>query len=145
MTPTLEGFYRQKLCLQVLRSQQRDDFYFREVVLLLEATQEPVEFGAIKINLALFPTSSRREILEEKWPLGHILQDHQIAHTSRPKAFLRVQTDDFISEALKLSGAQILYGRRNSLLDTTQRSLAEIVEILSPTKANWCCDKSLEQ
>jgi hypothetical protein len=38
MTPTLERFYGDKIHIRVLRRQQRDDFYFREVVLVLDGT-----------------------------------------------------------------------------------------------------------
>ncbi|MEN9573880.1 MAG: hypothetical protein RL514_1735 [Verrucomicrobiota bacterium] len=132
MTPTLEKFHGERIHLAVLSRQQRDDFYFREVVLLLDKSDKPVEFGAIKINLALFPPAARKEILEERRPLGTLLADYAITHTSRPKAFLRVHSDDFINAALKLSHSQWLYGRRNTLWDPQQRPLAEIVEILPP-------------
>ena len=59
-----------------------------------------------------------------------MVADYAITHTSRPKAFLRVLSDDFINAALKLSQSQWLYGRRNTLWDPQQRPLAEIVEIL---------------
>ena len=92
----------------------------------------PVEFAAIKINLRLFAPETRRQVLEERRPLGHILQEHGVQHTSRPKAFLRVASDRFINEALQLTGAHILYGRRNTMFDPEDRPLAEIVEILPP-------------
>ena len=132
MTPTLEKFHGERIHLAVLSRQQRDDFYFREVVLLLDKTDKPVEFGAIKINLALFPPAARKEILEERRPLGTLLAHYIITHTSRPKAFLRIRSDDFINTALRLQGSQWLYGRRNTLWDPQQRPLAEIVEILPP-------------
>ena len=132
MTPTLEKFHGERIHLAVLSRQQRDDFYFREVVLLLDKTDKPVEFGAIKIHLALFPSAARKEILEERRPLGSLLADYIITHTSRPKAFLRIRSDDFINTALRLQGSQWLYGRRNTLWDPQQRPLAEIVEILPP-------------
>jgi chorismate-pyruvate lyase len=132
MTPTLESFHGRNIHLELLSRQQRDDFYFREVVLLLDETELPVEFGAIKINLSAFPNAARREILEERLPLGHILSEHKIAHTSRPKAFLKVQSDDFINAALRLHGAHTLLGRRNTLLGASQHPIAEIVEILPP-------------
>jgi chorismate-pyruvate lyase len=136
MTPTLERYFGKRIHLSVLRSQQRDGFYFREVILLLDETEKPVEFGAIKINLALFPGPARREILEEQVPLGRILESFEIEHTSRPKAFLKLQADPFIRGALKLSGEPTLYGRRNTLLDPAQRWLAEIVEILPPCNSD---------
>lgn len=133
MTPTLENYYGTGIHLRVLSRQQRDDFYFREVLLLLNGADRPVEFGAIKINLALFPPAARREILAERLPLGHVLRTHDITHASRPKAFLKIQSDSFICEALRAEvDHPALYGRRNSLVDPVQRSLAEIVEILPP-------------
>jgi hypothetical protein len=132
MTPTLEKFHGQKIHIHALRSQQRGDFYFREVVLLLDGTEKPVEFGAIKINLSLFKPDARQLILEQHVPLGTILARCGVTHASRPKAYLRVQSDEFINSILKLSGKLTLYGRRNTHWDPQQRALAEIVEILPP-------------
>ena len=130
MTPTLEKFHDARIYLNVISRQMRGDFYFREVILLTQRTRTPVEFGAIKINLALFPAGARRLILEEQQPLGTILSDFKLAHTSKPKAFLRIEADAFIKGALQLSGKQVLYGRRNTLYDSEHRALAEIVEVL---------------
>ena len=132
MTPTLEKFHRDSVHLRVLRRQRREDAYFREVVLVTDKGERPVEFGAIKINLLLFKPKARQEILEERVPLGHILHECGVTHTSRPKAFLRLRSDAFINAALQLMGEHELYGRRNTLWDPQQRPLAEIVEILPP-------------
>ena len=137
MTPTLEKFHADRVHLKVISRQTRGDFYFREVVLFAEKAKTPVEFGAIKINLALFPAAARRHILEEQEPLGTILGQGHIVHSSRPKAYLSLQPDAFIREALQLGrGKLMLYGRRNTLFDQQQRSLAEIVEILPPIESN---------
>lgn len=132
MTPTLERFHGRAVHLEVLHRRQRDDSYYREVVLLLDGTEQAVEFGAIKIHLALFPPAARQAILGEREPLGHVLAQHGIRHTSRPKAFLKIQADDFICRALRLPAPAVLYGRRNTLFDPQHRPLAEIVEILPP-------------
>jgi chorismate-pyruvate lyase len=132
MTPTLEKFHGDKIHINVLRRQQRDDFYFREVVLLLDKTAKPVEFGAIKINLSLFKPEPRQLILEQHIPLGTILAMCGVSHASRPKAYLRLESDAFINSILKLDGKHTLYGRRNTLWDPQHRALAEIVEILPP-------------
>ena len=130
MTPTLEKFHARPIHLRVINSQHRDGAYYREVVLLLDKTNQAVEFGAIKINLNLFPAPARKAVLEENLPLGHVLAEYRIKHTSRPKAYLRIASDAFINEALGLTGALTLYGRRNTLFDPQHRPLAEIVEIL---------------
>ena len=133
MTPTLEKFHQQNIHLRVIGRRGNGGEYFREVVLLLDGNDQPVEFGAIKINLNLFPPVARQQILEEHRPLGHILEECAIPHASRPRAFIRVASDPLINEALKLSGAHVLFGRRNTLFDPQGNSLAEIVEILPPS------------
>jgi chorismate-pyruvate lyase len=135
MTPTLEKFHRQAIHLRVLGRRNRAGAYSREVVLLLDGNDEPVEFGAITINLDLFRPKVRKDILAEKRPLGHVLEEHKVPHRGQPGAFMRLASDALINEVLKLSGAQLLYGRHNSLLDPKGRSLAEIVEILPPVRS----------
>ena len=132
MTPTLEEFHDRDIHLRILGRRRRADSYFREVVLLLDGTDQAVEFGAIKIHLTRFSARARRQILEEVRPLGHIMEECGVKHSSRPKAYLRLASDRFINEALGLTGANVLYGRRNTLLDPRERPLAEIVEILPP-------------
>ncbi len=133
MTPTLEQFHGGSIHVHVLRRDQRNGFYFREVVLEKDADDAPVEFGAIKINLSLFDSKARQLILGEREPLGHILATCGVVHTSRPKAYLRIEADDLIGHALRVVRRARLYGRRNTLFDTQHQSLAEIVEILPPT------------
>ena len=134
MTPTLEKFHQRDIHLRLLGRRRKGNEYFREVVLLLDDSERSVEFGAIKIYLSLFARPARRQILEERRPLGHILQECGIKHSSRPRAFLRLASDRFINDALRLTGANVLYGRRNTLLDPQERPLAEIVEILPPAQ-----------
>jgi hypothetical protein len=132
MTPTLEKFHRDEIHLRVIFSEKREGAYYRESILLLDKTNTAVEFGAIKINVYLFPAGAQKAILEEHMPLGTVLREFKIKHTSRPKAYLKIEADDFVNQALGLAGKQTLYGRRNTLFDNQQRPLAEIVEILPP-------------
>lgn len=132
MTPTLEDYYGSDIHLEVLRRRQEGECYFREVVLHLDGSEKPVEFGANKISLALFSPEVRRLILAERLPLGHILKAQQVPHTSRPQAYLRVHVDQFMRRSLGLAKAQVIYGRRNTLRDPQGRPISEIVEILPP-------------
>jgi hypothetical protein len=134
MTPTLAAFHASTIQLRVLSRELRDDFYFREVVLLSDGPVVPVEFGAIRINLALFSPAARRHILDERAPLGHLLRAHSIPHASQPKGYFRLPADALMMEALTLTKGYLLYGRRNTLLDSVHRPLAEVVEILPPVR-----------
>ena len=132
MTPTLENYHGANIHLRILGRDQRGDSYFREVVLQLDGNDKPVEFGANKVSLALFPARARQLILEERLPLGTILRQCEMEHTTVAKAFFRLQTDDFVSQALNLHEPAVLYGRRANILDPQKRPLSEIVEILPP-------------
>jgi chorismate-pyruvate lyase len=133
MTPALEKFHTDGIHLQVLRSKHTKDQYSRDVVLRTDGNRKPVEFGAIEINLAAVHEVAREAILQGQRPLGAILRDFSIAHLSRPKAYFRVNADDVIRRSLELNGsAEILYGRRNTLLIPNGAVLAEIIEILPP-------------
>jgi chorismate-pyruvate lyase len=132
MTPTLEKFHSSDIHLRILKREQRGDFYFREVVLLLDGSETPVEFGANKVSLVLFPPKARQLILEERVPLGRILKECEIGHTTAAKAFFRVAPDELISSVLHLKAPASLYGRKATIFDAQKRPLAEIVEILPP-------------
>ena len=133
MTPTLEDAYRRSIQLRVLQYQRRDNVVSRQVALAVEGNEKPVAFGAIKMHLEHFPPRARRMVLERKQPLGTILRTQGIEHTSHPDAFVRVTSDAVINGALQLSGSYQLFGRRNVILDSEQRTLAQVVEILPPS------------
>ena len=132
MTSTLEQFHGAGVHLRLISREARELDYFREVLLELDGTGRPVEFGAIQIHLERFPEKARQDILEEQFPLGHVLRVHGIAYASRPKAFLRIASDKLINRLLHLQGAHVLFGRRNTLFNPADEPLAEIVEILPP-------------
>jgi chorismate-pyruvate lyase len=137
MTSTLEAFHKAKIQLRPVSRDHHGNDYSREVVLTLEGSGRPVEFGAIRIFLDRFPAAARQEILNAQRPLGYILRDSGLHYVSRPKAFLKLASDRTINELLGLTGAHLLYGRRNSLLDPSGRPLAEIVEILPDTHGGY--------
>ena len=134
MTPTLEAFHGERIHLRVLARRLDGAAYARQVVLTLNGSARPVEFGAIVIHLEHFPPDAREAIMEGRRPLGTILHDHRIAHQSRPVSFIRLTSDSVMNEALHLPEPQPLYGRRNVIWDADENPLADIVEILPPTE-----------
>jgi chorismate-pyruvate lyase len=132
MTPTLEAFHGERIHLRVLARGLDGDAYSRQVVLTLNGSARAVEFGAIVIHLQHFPSAAREEILAGYRPLGTILHVHAVAHQSRPRAFLRLAPDAVVREALQLTTATALYGRRNVIFGPDGCELANILEILPP-------------
>ncbi|MCW5553534.1 MAG: hypothetical protein KIS67_15420 [Verrucomicrobiae bacterium] len=132
MTPTLEEFHQSKIHLEILSSERRGGFYFREVVLRLNHDEQPVEFGANKIFLGMFPEEAQELILLEQAPLGSILQECGVRHHTEARAFLRVTPDQLIADAFELEQPTTLYGRKAVISDLDGKPLSEIVEILPP-------------
>src|SRR5215213_1525256 len=69
MTSRLETFHRGEIVLTVLHRDETPAGYEREVVLRIEETALPVEYGAIEIDLDAFSPTLRKMILEEHLPL----------------------------------------------------------------------------
>lgn len=130
MTSTLEKFHGDRIHLRVLRTETEGSLYFREVVLLLDATDKPVEFGIIQIYLDRFPQRAVTAILEARLPLGRLLHDFNVPYVSSPRGFFEVTPELDTCELLGVQAGQALYGRRNSLLNPEGKMLADIVEIL---------------
>jgi chorismate-pyruvate lyase len=130
MTPTLEQHHGCRIHLRVLRSERQGNEYHREVVLRLDHSDKPVEFGANRVALDLYPTEARNLILREYVPLGTILARFNIVHTCHPSAYLRITADPLISRELQVTSGATLYGRRNTLRNPQGRDLSDIVEIL---------------
>lgn len=131
LTPTLVEAYQGNVGLRLINKELHGDVYCRQIVLQLESGV-PVVFGAIKIFLDHFPEPARSLVLAEQRPLGAILQTEAIPHASRPEAYFRVTSDSWINDALRLTGANVLYGRRNVLWNASDKPLAQVLEILPP-------------
>ncbi len=136
MTGTLETAFRDRVRLRVLRRRNSGGVLLREVVLVLEGNDRPVEFGVIRIHLLRLPAAARSDVLEGTLPLGRILQDHRVEYKSRPLDFFQVEAGAEMKDALSLAGSPTLYGRRNRLLTPANGLLAEVIEILPPAESD---------
>lgn len=134
MTPTIMSAHGQNLRLRLIRRERHGDVYARQIALELEDSGTPVLFGAIKIYLDHFAPHARDLVLEGRRPFGSILQDEAIEHSSRPEAYFQIVSDAVVNEALRLSGENTLYGRRNVLWNASRHPLAQVVEILPAWK-----------
>ena len=80
------------------------------------------------------PLCGKKQIVRGHSPLGGLLNRHGIRYRSRPRGFLRVAPDKRLAELFQLPAPVVLHGRTNQLLDAEGRVLANIVEVLRPTK-----------
>jgi hypothetical protein len=132
MTSRLEAFHGGEIVLTVLHRDQTATCYEREVVLNIEETGLPVEYGAIEIVLDAFEPALQEKILEAHLPLGGLLNSHHVRYSSRPKAFIKIKGDETMESIFKVGAGQVFYGRCNELLGADGQVLARIVEVLRP-------------
>ncbi|MCW5981399.1 MAG: hypothetical protein KIT09_25160 [Bryobacteraceae bacterium] len=133
MTPTLEAEHGRTIHLRPLMREAGNGSLSRMVTLMLDEEEKAVEMGAIRIFLSRLPAEARASVLEHRDPFGTILERHGVAHRSRPVAYFEVTPDATIREALGIAGAPVLlYGRRNTIWNSSNHTLAEVVEILPP-------------
>jgi hypothetical protein len=130
MTPRLRNFHGTEIGLRVVEREVSEDFVMRLVVLFRQDNLQPVEIGAIGIQLAGFPEETRAGILAGTIPLGGLLETHEIQHESAPKAYFAIETDALLADLLGAPLGTTLYGRCNALSHSDGMIFADIVEIL---------------
>ncbi len=130
MTPTLAAFHHSRLYLEVHEQESNDDFVMRLVTLHAAASDAPVEYGAIAIQLGGLPPAVAAEVVAGVKPLGALLGEHGVDHRGAPVAYFSVPADARIAASLHQQPGEILYGRCNQLLDREGMVFADIVEIL---------------
>jgi chorismate-pyruvate lyase len=134
MTPTLESAYNARVRLRVLRYAVTDETLDRLITLALDGDETPVIMGAIHIFLTRLPSAARERVVAMKEPFGRILQETGVIHHSRPVAYFGVTADSVIMDALGMIEPSFVYGRRSAIWNAAGEELADVVEILPPSR-----------
>jgi len=130
MTPRLHEHHGAPITLDVHAKSRIGDYLVRASVLKRQDNQTPVEFGAIGIHLGGFDEVSREMILGGHVPLGGVLQQLTVPHSSHPCGYFRIEIDHRLAALLGAVEGQTLYGRCNELKHGDGSALAEVVEVL---------------
>lgn len=129
MTLTLERHFGGRVALRPLSTFTRGGSYFRRVLLVQEYAGQPVEMGAIRMELDAFDESLRRRIIENLTPLGSILRDGRFEYVSRVRAFLQLTPNPEMMGVFWMREPRTLYGRRTEIV-RQGRKIGDIVEVL---------------
>ena len=131
MTVTLERYFGGRIVLRPLGLFTRGRSYFRRVLLVHEEAGQPVEMGAIRIQLDAFDPALRQAILQNEIPLGGILRDGNVDYRSVPRAFLEISPNPEMMGVFWMRQPCPLYGRRTEMV-REGRKVGDIVEVLPP-------------
>lgn len=134
MTSRLAAYFGGDIVIEVLHCEHTVEAYRREVVLHIEGTGLPVEYGAIEIDLGAFDDELQRLILEQHLPLGGLLNRFGMQYRSEPRGFIRLGPDAIMQKVFGMPDAEEFYGRCNVLLGEDGRTLARIVEVVRPVE-----------
>lgn len=129
MTSRLARAYGSEIRLQVIQHLVRGPVLAREVVLRTSAG-EPVEYGAIEIHLDSLAPQVREPVLAQQEPFGAILNRFCVGYYSAPSAYFSIASAALPFPAFDPQGR--CFARCNVLRGFDGRSLARIVEVLSP-------------
>jgi chorismate-pyruvate lyase len=130
MTPRLADFHQNRITLDVHAKSRIGNYLVRASVLKRQNDEVPVEFGAIGIHLEGFDEVTRELVLSGQIPLGGILHQQKVAHSSHPSGYFQIEIDQRLASLLGAREGQTLYGRCNELRHADGSCLAEVVEVL---------------
>lgn len=135
MTTTLAAYHGKPVALRILETRLEGNQYRRTIVLMPVGTSYVVELGVVRINLNFTPSEVRREILEQRAPLGDILIRHDVMRRIQPRWFLKFEERGPVFEAFgrKLPGSP--YGRLGTISCDDQPAI-ELLEVVGSDRMN---------
>lgn len=131
MTVTVESFHGDSVDVEVLRSQQDGDSYSREILLRTQRRGDVVQYGIVRLRLHLIAEEPRREILQERKPLGRVLIEHQVLREVELLNVWQVHCGPALSRMLHVSPGVMTYGR-TAMIHCDSEPAIELLEIVSP-------------
>lgn len=132
MTVTVEGHFGGPVDVRVLNCRRHGNEYARKILLALRSDpKRVVQFGLVRINLAVCPDAVRAAIVEGKTPLGRVLIQHNMLRRIEPVAYLRAHLSPAMAEWFRVAPGTQTYGRLG-VIYTGHRPAVEVLEILAP-------------
>jgi hypothetical protein len=131
MTVTVEAYHGDLVDVRILARHQDGASYARQILLALHTTGQVVQFGIVRINLALCSPAVTEEIVAGRTPLGRILIRNNVLRRIEPTAYLRVLPGNTMTAWFGLERPQPTYGRL-ALIHCNGLPAVELLEIVAP-------------
>ena len=131
MTVTVEEHYGAAVKVKVIDAIVRGSHYARKIVLQLETTARPVQFGIVHVDLDALSPPVRAEIVAGLTPLGRVLIRHDVLREVRPSGFFQATLTDAMAGWLAAEVGATTYGRLG-VITAEGRPAVWVAEILAP-------------
>ena len=129
MTLALETFWGGPVAVRVVNWLDDPVYYTRRIYLIRRSTGEPVEYGAVRIDLNLLEPVARDRILEQRTPLGRVLLDHGVLTRVNCDHYLRMTPSAEMRRVFPRCGPEPLYGRL-ATVDFDGEPAMDLVEVM---------------
>jgi hypothetical protein len=131
MTVTVEAHHGDEVRTRILNVHRDGDSYARRILLELKGSGRVVQYGIVRVNLALCAPAVRDEIVAGQKPFGRILIDHDVMRRIEPTEFLQIVPGPNMVGWFGLARPEPTYGRL-ALIHCDERPAVELVEIVIP-------------
>jgi chorismate-pyruvate lyase len=131
MTVTIEAFHGCPVSVQVLQTHVTATHYARRI--LLRRQSEVVQFGIVRLALALLDADVRREIESQQAPLGRVLIEHNVLRNVRLLSLWRIEPGEDLQRLFRIPATGICYGR-TALIYCDGVPAVELLEVPTPSE-----------
>jgi chorismate-pyruvate lyase len=131
MTVTVEAHHGSLVDVQVLATQRSGPYYARKILLARQSDGQVVQFGIVRIDFDCLDDPVRREIEEQRTPLGRILIEHNVLREVELFNLYRVEPGPDLCQLFSIVPADTTYGR-TALIHCNGQPAIELLEILTP-------------
>ena len=129
MTVTVERHHQALVDVRVLKLLLEGDSYSRKIVLTRQSDDAVVQFGIVRLNLALMDPEVREEIEAQQTPLGRILINHNVMREVKLLKLYRVAVGPELAQAFEIEPGALCFGR-TALIYCNGSPAIELLEIV---------------
>jgi chorismate-pyruvate lyase len=133
MTVTVEQFYARPVDVRVLDVWHRGDDYARKILLTLRPGGEVVQFGIVRIDLRVLAPTVRKQIEDQKTPLGRVLIQNHVLRTVQPTGYFRVTPSAAMRGWFDLAEPEPTWGRIG-VITADGKPAVRVAEVLAPVR-----------
>ena len=130
MTVTLEHFHDCPVDVRVLEDRVEGDLYLRKILLTRQSDDRVVQYGIVRLNMAVLSEEVEAEIRKKQTPLGRILIRRNVLRKVDLDRLFRIECGPDLCEAFSLPPGSMVAGR-TALIHCNGEPAIELLEIVN--------------
>ncbi|MFK7770205.1 MAG: hypothetical protein AB8B55_23545 [Mariniblastus sp.] len=129
MTVTVEKHHGTNVDVKVLQSRTDGQHYSRKILLTRQSDGGVVQYGIVRLNMAVLLPEVSEEILKMETPLGRILINHNVLRSVKLVSLLKIKAEAELAGTFGLEAGDMIYGR-TALIYCDGSPAIELLEIV---------------